>query len=93
VTIKNTGAQPIELLGWKLKDTVDKSQEFIFPAGTLSSGAEVRVYTDQIHPETGGYSFNRGSAIWSNCEPDTAGLYDPAGTLVSTLSYSPAPGC
>ena len=31
----------------------------------------------------GGLSFGRGTAIWSNSEPDTAGLFDGAGMLVS----------
>ena len=54
-------------------------------------GEKVRVYTNQVHGEWGGFSFGRGSAIWANADPDIAGLYDATGNLVSTMSYPP--GC
>lgn len=40
---------------------------FTFPKGTqLKAGESVRVYTNEIHKENGGYSFGSGKAIWSN---------------------------
>ena len=51
------------------------------------------MYTDEVHEEWGGFSFERATAIWNNDtdDPDTAGLYDQAGELVSTNGYPP--GC
>jgi hypothetical protein len=40
-----------------------------------------------VHPDSGGFSFGRGSAVWSNGEPDEAALYDTNGELVSRKSY------
>jgi len=95
VTIKNTSQAVINLAGWKLKDLGDASQNqsFTFSAGTIQPGQEIRVYTNEVHPESGGYSFKRGGAIWSNCDPDTASLFDPVGNLVSQMSYVKSPGC
>ena len=72
-------------------DITDGAPEFIFPSYMLGPGEAVRVYTNELHPELGGFSFQRGSAIWNNADPDTAGLYDDAGNLTSMKSYPP--GC
>ena len=93
VVIKNNSATAINLVGWKLRDTSDNTPSFTFPAGMVQPGQEIRVYTKQVNLESGGYSFNSGTAIWNNCVPDTAGLFDPAGNLVSQLSYAKSPGC
>jgi hypothetical protein len=47
------------------------------------------VYTNQIHPEWGGYSLGRGTTIWNNCDPDIAVLTNPDGVVVSTKTYPP----
>ena len=91
VEIVNRGDAPANLEGWSLTDIDDGSPTFVFPFGSVAPGGVVRVYTNEAHPEWGGYSFERGSAIWNNGEPDTAGLIDPAGALVSTSTYPP--GC
>ena len=57
----------------------------------LEPGGVARVYTNEVHPEWGGFSFQSGNAVWNNSAPDTAGLFDAAGALVSTRSYPP--GC
>ena len=80
-----------ELEGWKLADISDGGPEFTFPAWTLESGDIIRVYTNEVHQEWGGFSFGRGTAIWSNGDPDTAGLFDQNGQQVSTKTYPP--GC
>ena len=77
--------------GWRLEDISDHPPPFVFPAVTLKPGATVRVYTNQVHPEWGGFSFEWGSAMWNNRDPDRAGLYDDAGRLVSEATYPP--GC
>lgn len=88
----NSGSAAIELKGWKLKDLGNRGPEFIFDSSySMAVGEQIRVYTNQIHPEWGGFSFKRGSAIWSNENSDRAGLFDPSGRLVSEKSYPP--GC
>jgi len=91
VQILNQGDAAVNLVGWRLQDVSDGSPEFIFPSYDLPPLASVRVYTDEVHPESGGFSFRRKSAVWSNSSPDTAGLFDPNGVSVSTKSYPP--GC
>ncbi|KAK1737921.1 hypothetical protein QTG54_011215, partial [Skeletonema marinoi] len=48
-----------------LKETVGTT--FVFPTPTeLTPGQTVKVYTNEIHPESGGYSFHSRKAIWNN---------------------------
>ena len=67
------------------------SPEFTFPSFELQPQASVRVYTNEEHPESGGFSFQRKSSIWNNSSPDEAALIDPNGQTVSFISYPP--GC
>lgn len=86
VEITNRGTWAADVGGWVL-DADDAGQSFTFPAGTvLEAGASVRVYTNEEHPETGGFSYGIGSAIW-NDKGDTARLTDPDGNVVSELGY------
>ena len=78
------------MAGWVLADS-EGTPSFEFPSRVLEGGATVRVYTNEVHPEWGGFSFGRGTAAWNNSNPDTALLYDRAGGLVSTATYPP--GC
>jgi hypothetical protein len=93
VEIKNFGASAVDLAGWTLKDTADGTPTFTFPSFLLQPGQTIRVYTNQVHQEWGGFSFGRGSAIWSNntTDPDRAGLFNAQGVLLSEKSYPP--GC
>ena len=91
VEIANVGGEAQDMDGWRLVDIADETPVFAFPATLLGLGARVRVYTNEVYPESGGFSFGRGSAIWSNSDPDRAGLYNEAGLLVSSATYPP--GC
>ena len=92
VEIVNLGDGGQYLQGWTLEDISDGNPPpFLFPSWTLEPGGRVRVYTNQVYPEWGGFSFERGTAAWNNSDPDTAGLKNLAGELVSTKSYPP--GC
>ena len=91
VEIINLGNLPASLDGWTLSDIDDGTPVFVFTTGFVAPGGVIRVYTNQIHPEWGGYSFGRGTAIWNNGDPDIAGLADPDGVVVSTKTYPP--GC
>ena len=87
VEIKNLGTQPVDLAGWVLKDISEGYPSFTFPSYILQSGKSVRVYTNEIHPEYGGFSFRSGKAVWNNSDPDTAALYNAQGQEVSRKSY------
>jgi hypothetical protein len=94
VEIVNLGGALQDLNGWRLTDIADDERpSFVFPARTLEQGDRVRVYTNEVHPESGGFSFQWGLAVWNNSDPDRAGLFDQAGKLVSTMSYGDPPGC
>ena len=87
VEIVNLGDGAQNLAGWVLVDISDGCLEFQFPSSVLDAGGIIRVYTNEVHSEWGGKSFGRGSAVWSNSDPDTAGLYSETGEPISTMTY------
>ena len=91
VQVLNKGGATVNLLGWRLLDRADGTPEFTFPSFGLQPQASLRVYTNEEHPESGGFSFQRKSSIWNNSNPDEAALIDPDGQTVSFISYPP--GC
>ncbi|MBG0749194.1 MAG: lamin tail domain-containing protein [Planktothrix agardhii KL2] len=87
IEISNPGNSPANLSGWKITSAGSLKQVFTFPQGTiLEAGKSFRVYTNEVHPETGGFSFGSGTAIWNDAG-DEAKLFDAAGNNVSTLAY------
>ncbi len=87
VEITNLGDQPQELAGCVLKDISDGYPSFTFPSYVLPPGESVRVYTNEYHPEWGGFSFEYSRAIWNNSQPDIAVLHNSQGEEVSRKSY------
>ena len=87
VEITNLGNQPQDLAGWVLMDLSEGYPSFTFPPYILLPGESTRVYTNEYHPEWGGFSFEYSQAIWNNSEPDVAVLYDNQGKEVSRESY------
>jgi len=87
VEITNLGEQPQDLAGWILQDISDGYPSFIFSTYILGPGESVRVYTNEYHPEWGGFSFESSQAIWNNSEPDIAVLYNGQGEEISRKSY------
>jgi len=86
IEITNKGGTPANLAGWRI-NAGDRGQDFEFPEGTVLQPAQsFRVYTDKIDPETGGFSFGSGRAIW-NDKGDEGFLYDADGNVVSRYSY------
>ena len=90
VQISNTGATSANLNNWSLKDVSDGSPTFTFPSYTIASSETIRVYTNEVHSGSGGFSFGRGSSIWANSSPDTAALFNSQGQEVSRKSYPPS---
>lgn len=87
VEITNLGNKAQDLAGWVLKDISDEEPSFTFPSYILAPGKSIRVYTNEVHPEYGGFSFGYGQAIWNNTDPDIAALYDAQGQEISRKSY------
>jgi len=87
VEITNLGDQPQDLAGCMLIDVSDGYPSFVFPSYILAAGESVRVYTNEYHPEWGGFSFESSTAVWNNSEPDTAVLCDNQGNILSQMSY------
>lgn len=85
VEITNKGSQPANLDGWVLRD-VYGGQSFTWQNFTLNPGQRIRVYTNQVHSDSGGFSFGSAQAIWAN-KGDAAELLDGSGTVVSTFAY------
>ncbi|NMG07144.1 hypothetical protein DP117_09720 [Brasilonema sp. UFV-L1] len=86
VEITNQGSAIVDVSGWRLHGE-NTPQNFYFPKGTLlRPGKSLRVYTNEIHPETGGLSFGVKRAIWNN-KGNVGLLYDAKGNLVDSFSY------
>jgi beta-lactamase superfamily II metal-dependent hydrolase len=87
VEITNLGDTSQDLKGWVLMDISEGYPSLTFPTYILQPGKSIRVYTNEIHPEYGGFSFGSGKAVWNNSSPDTAVLYNAQGDEVSRKSY------
>ncbi len=83
--IANNGLAAVELSGWRLK-TGDNGPTFIFANVSLAPGARLRVYTDEVHSETGGLSLRSKNPVWNN-QGDCGRLYDSDGRLVDEYCY------
>lgn len=84
VEVLNDGTAPIQLKGWTLSD--DENHVFTFPSFVLGPGQHCRIYTNQYHPTTCGFSFFKFYPIWDN-DKDCAYLKDPLGETISTYCY------
>ena len=91
VQIANIGGEAVNLEGWVLVAVDEGSPALRFPDYILGPGSRIRVYTNEVHPESGGFTFGYGRAVWNNREPDKAALIAPSGELVSPVTYPP--GC
>jgi hypothetical protein len=86
VDIRNEGAAPVDLTGWRVRDE-SASNRFDFPQGfTLGPGAQVRVRSGCGQPTAAELFWcTSGAAIWNN-DGDTAFLLDPAGNVVHAVA-------
>lgn len=85
VEITNTGQEPVDITDWELQDTTG-TEEYKWESFTLQPGQKIRVYTNETHPDSGGFSFGSGGALWRN-SGDAAELYDADAQLVSRYTY------
>lgn len=89
VEVVNRGTAPADISGWVL-GADDAGQNFTFPAGTtLLPGQRIRIYTNEVHPEWGGFSYGSGRPIW-NDKGDAAKLRNTDGDIASEYRYGSA---
>ncbi|HEY9847864.1 MAG TPA: LamG-like jellyroll fold domain-containing protein [Leptolyngbyaceae cyanobacterium] len=87
VEITNQESKPADISGWQIASGIGRNKFFTFPAGTtLAAGQKIRVYTNEVHPETGGFSCGSKLSLWKD-SGDEARLLDAKGNLVSGLAY------
>lgn len=92
VVIINGSKEAVDISGYYIyvATTGTQGPTFTFPKGSvLKAGASVRIYTNEIHKETGGYSFGSGKAIWSN-NGGLGVLKDSNGKKLGEYKYKPA---
>jgi LysM repeat protein len=85
VVITNGSSVSQNIGGWSLN--ADDGEDFEFPPFDLKPGQSCRVYTNQYHPESCGFSFESDTPIWNNTDADCGRLYDASGALVSEYCY------
>jgi hypothetical protein len=83
--VTNLGVGAVNLDGWRL-NAGSPDQDFNFPNFVIDPGQTCRVYTNELHPESCGFSFASGVALWQN-GGDCGYLYNQAGDLISTYCY------
>jgi Lamin Tail Domain len=92
VVVTNTFKNEMDVSGYYVfvATTSTQGPTFTFPKVTiLKPGQSVRIYTNEIHKETGGYSFGSGKAIWNN-KGGLAVLKNGSGATISEFKYKVA---
>ncbi len=85
VEITNGGEEAVDITDWVLQNASGRD-EFKWESYVLQPGATIRVYTNEAHTESGGFSFGSGHAVWPN-SGGVAELYDADKELVSRYAY------
>ena len=85
VEIANQGSQPIDITDWLLEDASGRNT-YKWESYVVQPGASIRVYTNEVHPDSGGFSFGSGRAIWAN-SGGVAELRNSDNSLVSRYAY------
>lgn len=91
VVIQNSSKNNLDVSGYILYPATSGTQgsTFKFPKGsTIKANSSVKVYTNEIHKESGGYSWGSGKALWSN-KGGLAVLKDNSGKKLGEYKYVP----
>lgn len=84
VEIRNYDTSFIQVQNWTLRDLANHI--YTFPNFVMAPSQTCRIYTNEIHPDSCGFSYGSASAIWNN-SGDTAYLRNSIGTLIYEYSY------
>lgn len=84
VEISNDDTRAIQLQNWTLRDIAN--HVYTFPSFLMQPGQVCQVYTNQSHPESCGFNYGSGVAIWNNTG-DCAYLRDNLSTLIDDYCY------
>lgn len=85
IELVNDSIHVADISGW----VIDASAgvQFTFPSQSyIYPDTKIRVYTNEVHPVYGGYSFNSKQAIWNN-KGDVAVIRDHQGKEVCRKTY------
>lgn len=85
IVLFNRGAAPVNVGGWRI-NAGDEGQDFWLPSSVLPAGGRIRVYTNEVHPESGGLSYGSAKPVWLN-KGDCGYLYDATGSEASRFCY------
>lgn len=91
VVFTNRSKSPVDVSGYVIYVASNGTQgaTFAFPSNAvIAPGASVRVYTNEIHKESGGYSFHSQKAIWNN-KGGLAVWKDASGKKLGEYKYKP----
>mmetsp|Transcript_25152 Transcript_25152/g.59326 ORF Transcript_25152/g.59326 Transcript_25152/m.59326 type:complete len:203 (+) Transcript_25152:199-807(+) len=91
VVVKNSSKDTIDVSGYSVYPATSGTQgsTFFFPKGSvLKPNQSVRIYTNEIHKETGGYSWGSGKALWNN-SGGLGVLKDNSGKKIGEFKYTP----
>lgn len=92
VVIKNGSKDVVDISGYYIyvATTGTQGPTFTFPKGsTIKPNQSLRIYTNEIHPETGGFSFKSGRALWNN-KGGLAVFKDNNGKKIAEYKYKPS---
>ena len=84
VEIQNLETFPIQLQGWTLQDA--SAHIFTFPPYLIQPGQFCRIYTNEIHADTCGFSYRNSAPIWNN-DGDCAYLKDSSNKDINSKCY------
>ena len=84
VEIMNVDSHAINVQSWTLRDIAN--HVYTFPSFNMQPNQVCRVYTNQSHPESCGFNYGSGVAIWNN-GGDCAYLRNAQGQEVSNKCY------
>lgn len=89
VVVTNGSKNPVDVSGYYIYVATSGTQgaTFTFPKDSIiKPNSSVRIYTNEIHKETGGYSFGSGKAVWNN-KAGLAVFKDANGTKLGEFKY------
>jgi len=84
VVIKNTGAGPVSIYGWTVKDS--GTGIYKFGEYSLESGSTIYLYTGSGSDGEGKFYWGSSKPIWNN-DHDTLYLRDREGLLMEIYNY------